>query len=56
MDAMAKRDRKPQSRPALPDKLQRAIEQKRSDAAQREPKQSPRSGPQRQGATRGPRD
>jgi hypothetical protein len=56
MGAMAKRDRKPQSRPALPGKLQRAIEQKRSEAAHRAPKQSPRSAPQRQGATRGPRD
>jgi hypothetical protein len=55
MGAMAKRDRKPQPRPVLPDKLQRAIEQKRSDAATREPKQNPRSQPQRQGATRGPR-
>ena len=52
---MAKRDRKPQSRPVLPDKLQRAIEQKRSDAATRAPSPSRRSVPQRQGASRGPR-
>jgi transposase len=53
---MAKRDRKPQPRPALPDRLQRAIEQKRSDAAFRAPAASPRSTPQRQSASRGPRD
>jgi len=52
---MAKRDRKPQPRPALPDKLQRAIDQKRSDAAHRAPKSNPRTGPQREGASRGPR-
>ena len=52
---MAKRDRKPQSRPVLPDKLQRAIEQKRSDAATRAPKPSAHNLPQRQGASRGPR-
>ena len=52
---MAKRDRKPHSRPALPGKLQRAIEQKRSDAATRAPSPSRHNLPQRQGATRGPR-
>ena len=52
---MAKRDRKPQSRPVLPDKLQRAIEQKRSDAATRAPKPSAHNLPQHQGASRGPR-
>ena len=52
---MAKRDRKPQSRPELPEKLQRAIDQKRSDGVHRAPKQSSRSAPQRHGASRGPR-
>ena len=52
---MAKQDRKPKPRPALPDKLQRAIDQKRVDAGHRAPKANPRSGPQRQGASRGPR-
>jgi hypothetical protein len=52
---MAKRDRKPQPRPALPGKLQQAIDQKRFDAGHRAPKTSPRSGPQRHGASRGPR-
>jgi hypothetical protein len=56
MGAMAKRDRKPQPRRVLPEKLQRAIEQKRSDSVHRAPKESPRNQPQRQGATRGPRD
>lgn len=53
---MAKRDRKPASRAALPDKLQRAIDQKRFDAGHRAPKANPRSAPQRQGASRGPRE
>jgi hypothetical protein len=55
MAAMAKRDRKPQARPELPEKLQRAIDQKRSDGVHRAPRPSPRSTPQRQGASRGPR-
>jgi hypothetical protein len=55
MGAMAKRDRKPRQRPALPDRLQRAIDQKRSDGVHRAPRPSPRSSPQRQGASRGPR-
>jgi hypothetical protein len=55
MGAMAKRDRKPQSRPELPEKLQRAIDQKRSDGVHRAPKQNPRSAPQRRGASQGPR-
>jgi hypothetical protein len=55
MGAMAKRDRKPQPRPALPDKLQRAIDQKRFEAGHRAPKANQRTAPQRQGATRGPR-
>jgi hypothetical protein len=52
---MAKRDRKSAPRPALPDKLQRAIDQKQFDAGHRAPKANPRSAPQRQGASRGPR-
>jgi hypothetical protein len=52
---MAKRDRKPPPRPELPEKWQRAIDQKRSDGVHRAPKASPRSAPQRQGASRGPR-
>jgi hypothetical protein len=52
---MAKRDRKPKDRPNLPDKLQRAIDRKRFDAGHRAPKANPRSAPQRQGASRGPR-
>jgi hypothetical protein len=55
MARMARRDRKPQPRPELPEKLQRAIDQKRSDGVHRAPKQGHRSGPQRQGASRGPR-
>jgi hypothetical protein len=55
MALMARRDRKPQSRPELPEKLQQAIDQKRSDGVHRAPKQSRRSAPQRQGASRGPR-
>jgi hypothetical protein len=55
MGAMAKRDRKPQPRPELPEKLQRAIDQKRSDGVHRAPRSSPRNAPQRQGASRGPR-
>jgi hypothetical protein len=52
---MAKRDRKPKDRSKLPDKLQRAIDQKQFDAGHRAPKENPRSAPQRQGASRGPR-
>jgi hypothetical protein len=52
---MARRNRKPRSRPALPEKLQQAIDLKRFDASHRAPKSSPRSAPQRQGASRGPR-
>ena len=52
---MAKRDRKPAPRPALPGKLQRALEQKQTDAAHRAPAPGPRDTPQRQSASRGPR-
>jgi hypothetical protein len=55
MGGMAKRDRKPQARPELPEKLQRAIDQKRSDGVHREPRPNPRTAPHRQGASRGPR-
>ena len=52
---MAKRDRKPQPRPELPEKVQRAINQKRSDGVHRAPQPSPRNVPRRHGASRGPR-
>ena len=53
---MAKRTKKPQTpRPVLPEKLQNAIDQKRSETAQRVAKPSARSVPHRQGASRGPR-
>ena len=51
---MAKRTKKPQPRPVLPEKLQNAIDLKRSERAQRQAP-SARSVPHRQGASRGPR-
>ena len=42
-------------KPTLPDKLKHKLERKRSDAVNRVAKAKPRSAPQRQGASRGPR-
>ncbi len=52
---MAKRDKKPQPRPALPDKLRESLEHKRTEGALRVERPSGRSVPHRQGASRGPR-
>ncbi|MGI8781535.1 MAG: hypothetical protein ACR2L8_15455 [Solirubrobacteraceae bacterium] len=52
---MAKRDRKPQPRPTLPEKLQQSLEHKRVETAQRSSRPTSRSVPHRQGASRGPR-
>jgi hypothetical protein len=50
---MPKRDKKPtakpQSRPALPDKLKRSLDQRRAASDQRVSKPSPRTVPQHQG-------
>jgi hypothetical protein len=40
---------KPQSRPALPERLQRSLEQRRAASDQRVAKPSPRTVPQHQG-------
>ena len=52
---MAKRTKKPQPRPVLPEKLQASIDQKRTEGALRAEKPTGRSMPHRQGASRGPR-
>jgi hypothetical protein len=49
---MPKREKKapkPQSRPALPERLQRSLEQRRAATDQRVAKPSPRTVPQHQG-------
>jgi hypothetical protein len=40
---------KPRSRPALPERLQRSLDQRRAAADQRVAKPSPRTAPQHQG-------
>ena len=52
---MAKRTKKPQPRPALPEKLRRSLEQKRTEGDLRADKPTARSMAHRQGASRGPR-
>lgn len=52
---MAKRTKKPQPRPALPEKLRRSLEQKRAEGDLRVEKPTARSVPHRQGASRDPR-
>ena len=52
---MAKRGKKPEPRPVLPEKLRKSIELKRTEGALRVERPSARSVPHRQGASRGPR-
>jgi hypothetical protein len=55
MPGMAKRSKKPQPRPALPEKLRDKIDVKQVENGRRQGKPSARSVPHRQGASRGPR-
>jgi len=52
---MARRAKKPQSRPELPDKLRQSLEHKRVEGSLRVERPSSRSPAHRQGASRGPR-
>jgi hypothetical protein len=52
---MAKRGKKPQPRPVLPEKLRQSLDQKRAEGSLRVERPSARSVPHRQGASRGPR-
>ena len=42
-------------KPVLPDKLKQKLDRKRVDAVNRVARPKPRTAPQRQGASRGPR-